>query len=141
MNGRRPLKQGKDILNRWLCRLDYQMRQVHFMRVMNQALRPFIGKFIVVYFDDILIFSNDLTSYLKHLEVVLLVLRGDKRFATRQKCIFGSSQVLFLGYIVSSQGLSVDPSKVEAIRSWPTPKSISDVLCSKKRPIYRSIAW
>ncbi|CAA7062471.1 unnamed protein product [Microthlaspi erraticum] len=100
-----------------------------FMRVMNQALRPFIGKFVVVYFDDILIFSSDLKSHLEHLEAVLLVLRRDKLFAARQKCVFGSSQVLFLGYIISDRGLSVDPSKVEAIKSWPTPKSVSDV-CS-----------
>ena len=98
-----------------------------FMRVMNQALRPFIGKFVVVYFDDILIFSDDLTSHLAHLEAVLTVLRKEKLFAARQKCVFGSDQVLFLGYIVSSLGLQVDPSKVEAIKSWPVPKTISEV--------------
>ncbi|XP_020887113.1 uncharacterized protein LOC110229999 [Arabidopsis lyrata subsp. lyrata] len=90
-----------------------------FMRVMNQSLRPFIGKFVVVYFDDILVFSDELQSHLKHLESVLLVLRREKLFAARQKCVFGADQVLFLGYIVSSRGLEVDPSKVEAIKSWP----------------------
>ncbi|XP_013589557.1 PREDICTED: uncharacterized protein LOC106297989 [Brassica oleracea var. oleracea] len=98
-----------------------------FMRVMNQALRPFIGKYVVVYFDDILIFSNDLTSHLSHLKSVLEVLRREKLFAARHKCIFGVRHVLFLGYIVSDKGLQVDPSKVEAIKSWPTPRSISDI--------------
>lgn len=98
-----------------------------FMRVMNQALRPFIGKFVVVYFDDILIFSSDLASHLQHLHDVLLILRTQQLYAARYKCVFGASQVLFLGYIVSSAGLQVDPSKVEAILSWPVPTSISEV--------------
>ena len=98
-----------------------------FMRVMNQALRPFIGKFVVVYFDDILVFSTDLESHIRHLSEVLHVLRREKLFAASKKCVFGTSQVLFLGYLISDKGLEVDPSKVEAIKSWPTPTSVSDV--------------
>ncbi|XP_013751647.1 uncharacterized protein LOC106454008 [Brassica napus] len=88
-----------------------------FMRVMNQSLRPFIGKFVVVYFDDILIFSMTLSEHIDHLKEVLHVLRRDQLFATLKKCEFGSPQVNFLGYIVSAQGLAVDPGKVEAIKS------------------------
>lgn len=98
-----------------------------FMRVMNQALRPFIGRFVVVYFDDILIFSSSLDEHASHLRQVLHVLRTEKLFAAQHKCEFGVSQVLFLGYIVSDQGLSVDQSKIEAVRSWPTPTTISEV--------------
>ncbi|XP_013624595.1 PREDICTED: uncharacterized protein LOC106330711 [Brassica oleracea var. oleracea] len=97
-----------------------------FMRVMNQALRPFIGKFVVVYFDDILIFSMTLDDHINHLREVLLVLRRDQLFATLKKCEFGSEQVHFLGYIVSSKGLAVDPAKVEAIQSWPVPTTLSE---------------
>ncbi|XP_026420700.1 uncharacterized protein LOC113316766 [Papaver somniferum] len=97
-----------------------------FMRVMNQSLRPFIGKFVVVYFDDILIFSKSFTEHLAHLREVLLFLRRDRLFATQKKCEFGSPEVHFLGYIVSAQGLAVDPSKVEAIKSWPTPTTLSE---------------
>lgn len=93
---------------------------------MNQALRPFIGKFIVVYFDDILIFSMILDDHMSHLREVLLVLRCDKLFATLKKCAFGSPQVHFLGYIVSAEGLAVDPDKVSAIKSWPEPRTISE---------------
>lgn len=100
-----------------------------FMRVMNQALRPFIGKFVVVYFDDILIFSRSMTDHVRHLSEVLEVLRRDKFFATLKKCEFGSLTVHFLGYIVSSQGLAVDPSKISAIQSWPTPTTITEVRC------------
>lgn len=98
-----------------------------FMRVMNQAIRPFIGCFVVVYFDDMLIFSLSLADHLIHLREVLLVLKLDQLFGAAKKCEFGVDHVLFLGYIVSSQGLKVDPAKVSAIESWPVPRSITEV--------------
>ena len=97
-----------------------------FMRVMNQALRHFIGKFVVVYFDDNLIFSLNLEDHFSHLREVLYFLRRDKLFATFKKCAFGLPQVHFLGYIVSENDLEVDPAKVSAIKSWSEPKTISE---------------
>ena len=97
-----------------------------FMRVMNQSIQPFIGKFVVVYFDDILIFSKSLAEHLEHLEAVLLILRRDRFYATMKKCESGSPKVHFLGYIVSAEGLAVDPSKVDAIKTWPTPCTLSE---------------
>lgn len=97
-----------------------------FMHVMNQALHPFIGKFVVVYSDDILIFSKTLDDHINHLREVLRVLRRDQLFATFKKCEFGSDQVHFLGYIVSAKGLAVDPAKVEAIQSWLVPTTLSE---------------
>lgn len=84
------------------------------MRIMNQSLRPFIGKFVVVYFDDILIFSSSLTEHVTHIREVLLVLRKEKLFGAQQKCEFGVPEVLFLGYVVSAKGLSMDQSKIDA---------------------------
>ena len=86
-----------------------------FMSIMNQALRPFIGRFVVVYFDDILIFSSTLDDHLCHLQDVLLALRREKIYVARQKCEFGVSEVLILGYVVSAAGLRVDPHKVSAV--------------------------
>lgn len=94
---------------------------------MNQTLRPFIGRFVVVYFDDILIFSTTMDEHLGHLRDVLLALRRDKLFVAKQKCEFGASEILFLGYVVSAKGLRVDPHKVDAVASWPTPSTISEV--------------
>jgi hypothetical protein len=97
------------------------------MRVMNQALRLYIGKSVVVYFDDILIYSVDPRMYLQHLREVLGVLRKEQFFAAKTKCVFLTNRVLFLGYIISSEGLSVDNSKIEAIKQWPQPQNVTDV--------------
>ncbi|XP_074555934.1 uncharacterized protein LOC141811777 [Curcuma longa] len=98
-----------------------------FMRLMNHILRAFIGDFVVVYFDDILIYSKNLDEHLNHLQKVLLVLRNEKLYANLQKCSFCTSQIEFLGYIVSAKGIAVDEEKVKAIREWPTPKTINEV--------------
>lgn len=98
-----------------------------FMRMMNQIFRPFIGKFLVVYFDDILVYSANHDLHVQHLYEVLTVLRRETFFAAIQKCVFMTDKVNFLGYVISKDGLSVDESKVEAIVHWPIPRSIQEV--------------
>jgi hypothetical protein len=96
-----------------------------FMRLMNEILCAFIGKFVVVYFDDILIYNNSYDAHLDHLRVVFIALRDAHLFGNLEKCTFCTDRVSFLGYIVTSHGIEVDKSKIHAIMSWPTPSTVT----------------
>ena len=86
-----------------------------------------MGKHLVVYFDDILIHSKSKEEHVRHLREVFKVLRENKLYADLKKCVFMTNSLLFLGYVVSSEGIKVDEEKVKAIRKWPTLKNVSDV--------------
>ena len=81
----------------------------------------------MVYFDDILIYSPDATSHMQRLREVIRVLRREKMYANVKKCSFAMDRVIFLGYVVSRDGIAVDGEKVKAVREWPTPTSVHDV--------------
>ena len=98
-----------------------------FMRLMNHVLREFLGKFVVVYFDDILIYRKFHDEHLVHLRRVLEALRRESLYANMDKCVFCMDHVVFLGFVVSSQGVQVDQEKVKAIQEWPTPKTVGEV--------------
>jgi len=98
-----------------------------FMRLMNHVLIEFIGKFVVVYFDDILIYSTTLDLHVAHLKSVLCVLRKEQLYANLEKFIFCKDHIVFLGFVVSSKRIQVDEEKVKAIQEWPTPKSVTEV--------------
>ena len=87
-----------------------------FMRLMHHVLRPFIGKCVVVYFDDILIYSLSLEDHEKHVRQVLETLRKESLYANFAKCVFAIDHIDFLGFVVSSKGVNVDKEKVATIR-------------------------
>ena len=98
-----------------------------FMRLMNEVLKSFLGRFVVVYLDDILVYSRNEEEHLIHLRDVFETLRAQRLYGKLEKCSFLVDNVVFLGYVVSKDGVSVDQSKIEAIKSWPNPKTISEV--------------
>ncbi|GJZ91416.1 putative nucleotidyltransferase, ribonuclease H [Tanacetum coccineum] len=113
-----------------------------FMCLMNQVFKPFIGHFVIVYFDNILTYSSSLEQHLSHLRQIFSVLRDQKLYANGKKCHFLVTEVTFLGYIVTGSGIKMDPTKVEAIISWPTPSTIHDI-CSFHglASFYRCFIW
>ena len=92
-----------------------------FMRLMNHVLHTFIGKFMVFYFDDILIYSKNLDDHSIHLKFVLDVLRKERLFSNLKKCTFCTDRLVFLSFVVSVQGIQVDEEKVRVIQDWPSP--------------------
>ncbi|CAL0303552.1 unnamed protein product [Lupinus luteus] len=98
-----------------------------FMRLMNHVLREFLGKFVIVYFDDILIYSKTLDEHYEHLKVVLIVLRKEKLYANVEKCTFCVDHVIFLGFKIDANRVHVDQEKIKAIQDWHTPKTVTEV--------------
>jgi hypothetical protein len=98
-----------------------------FQTLMNEIFADFIDVFVIVYLDDILIFSNTIEEHRVHVRQVLERLRKHSLYANREKCEFGRKSIQFLGHIISQDGISMEPSKLNHIRDWPVPKSIEDI--------------
>lgn len=98
-----------------------------FQQSMNDVFRDYLGKFVVVYLDDILVFSKSAAEHERHLRLVLQRLREHKLYARAEKCHFNKPEVEFLGHIVGADGVKVDPRKVKAVEDWPVPTSVHEL--------------
>ncbi|KAL0556838.1 hypothetical protein IC582_005355 [Cucumis melo] len=98
-----------------------------FMDLMNRVFREFLDTFVIVFIDDILIYSKTEAEHEEHLRIVLQTLRDNKLYVKFSKCEFWLKQVSFLGHVVSKAGVSVDPAKIEAVTGWTRPSTVSEV--------------
>ncbi|CAI7874404.1 unnamed protein product [Closterium sp. NIES-53] len=98
-----------------------------FQAEMNHILRPLLDEFVVVYLDDILIYSRDMKQHIEHLRSVFEILQREKFYVKLSKSEFALKKVQFLGHMVSAPGVHVDPKKIEAIRTWKTPENVKEL--------------
>jgi hypothetical protein len=94
---------------------------------MNTIFRPYLHKFVLVYLDDILIYSKTPEEHSQHLRQVLELLREHQLYANMKKCSFAKSEVAYLGHIVSPEGVKVDPRKTAAVYNWPKPTCLTEL--------------
>lgn len=99
------------------------------MRLIHQVLQPFLNNFIVVYFDDILVYSRTVEDHLSHLRILFEILHKHQLYINLGKCSFLTTEIAFLGFYINQFGISIDPSKISAIQKWPKPTSVRDIQC------------
>jgi hypothetical protein len=100
---------------------------VVFMSLMNGVFRDYLDKFVIVFLDDILVYSRTEEEHEQHLRMVLQVLREHQLYAKLSKCSFYQERIHYLGHIISKDGIAVDPEKIEAIREWSAPRNVMEV--------------
>nr|GFB23897.1 putative reverse transcriptase domain-containing protein [Tanacetum cinerariifolium] len=98
-----------------------------FMDLMNRVCKPYLDKFVIVFIDDILIYSRDEKEHEEHLKAILELLKKEELYAKFSKCEFWIPQVQFLCYVIDSQGIHVDPAKIESVKDWASPKSPTEI--------------
>ena len=98
-----------------------------FMDMMNRIYRPYLDHFVVVFVDDILIYSKSREEHSHHLHMALQTLREHQLYAKLEKCDFWLQEIQFLGQMVTQEGISMDPTKVEVVTNWERPKNVFEV--------------
>jgi hypothetical protein len=94
---------------------------------MNATLAPGLRRFVIVFFDDILVYNNSLEQHITHLQLVFQSLQWDHWKLKLSKCKFAQCSIAYLGHIISENGVSTDPAKVQAIVDWPVPSSVKEL--------------
>jgi hypothetical protein len=99
----------------------------YFMYLMNSVFMSELDKFVIVFIDDILVYSENEQDHAEHLRIVLTLLRDHQLYAKFSKCEFWLKTVPFLGHVLSESGISVDPSKVQEVMDWKAPTTVHEV--------------
>ncbi|KAM2928274.1 hypothetical protein COP2_035535 [Malus domestica] len=97
------------------------------MRLMNEVFQQYLDRFVIVFIDDILVYSKSKADHIRHLNLVLKKLREHQLYAKFSKCRFWLNQVAFLGHVVSAQGIQVDPQEIVAVENWQQPRTVTEV--------------
>lgn len=95
-----------------------------FQSLMNHVFKPLLRKGVLVFFDDILVYSSSWEEHLVHLQLVLQIMQQNSLHANLKKCSFGVKEIHYLGHVISEKGIHTEPDKILAITSWPTPKTL-----------------
>ncbi|GKD98359.1 putative reverse transcriptase domain-containing protein [Tanacetum coccineum] len=98
-----------------------------FLDLMNRVRKPYLDKFVIVFIDDILIYSRDEKEHEEHLKTILELLKKEELYAKFSKCEFWINTVKFLGHVIDSSGIHVDPAKIEAVKNWASPTTPSEI--------------
>lgn len=121
------LEPIKDYLNFIVMPFGLTNAPATFQNLMNQTFQTYLRKFVLVFFDDILVYSKNLQEHYEHLQIVFQILRDNQLYAKKSKCAFAQSQINYLGHVISGQGISIDPSKLQDVQDWPVPHTVKQL--------------
>ncbi|GKF52144.1 putative reverse transcriptase domain-containing protein, partial [Tanacetum coccineum] len=98
-----------------------------FMDLMNRGCKPYLDRFVIVFIDDILIYSKSIKEHEGHLKLILKLLMEEELYTKFSKCEFWLSNVQFLGHVIDSKGIHIDPAKIKTIKDWASPKTPTEI--------------
>jgi hypothetical protein len=122
-----PLPRNHDLHEYMVMSFGLTNAPTYLMYLMNKVFMEYLHKFIMVFIDDILVYSRSEEEHKEHLRLALQKLREHRLYAKLSKCEFWMKQVAFLGHVISKGGISVDPIKVQDVLSWNKPMSVGDI--------------